>query len=395
MRSFITTILAITLSFSSFSQNLFVRGYYIDNHGQRSEGLILSKRWNNYPVDFLFKAGDNAESISLGIDSVREFGIDGNLRFVRKSVDIDLSSELYNDLDSDRNPVFIRKQLFLRLLVDGKHRLYDYQDRNVERFFIESDTLPITQLIYKKFMADELLAGINRDYQKQLWKYMDCPSVTMEELSKIDYYRKPLISVVMRFNKCDSVESVNLTRTTPYKKLSLTAKAGAGFSLINSVMMMSYANNVIFDPKLSPYLSIEGEYLLPLNRHKWGITAEAGFFSYRSEGENWAVRAKVEYRSLELPIGIRYHIYPGSRTDFYLSAIYIFNQPLRLDFDFSNPIEVKMIPHNNLGAGIGFRYNKKLSAEFRMMQKRHMSEDLLFWYSNFRGFVFYIGYTLF
>lgn len=395
MRSFITTFLAIALSFTSFSQNLFVRGYYINNLGQKSEGLILHKRWNNYPFDFQFKADDNAETLLLGIDSVSEFGIDGNLRFVRKNVDIDLSGELYSDLDSNRDPVYTRKLLFLRLLVDGKHRLYDYQDSNVERFFIESDTLPVTQLIYKKFMADELLAGTNRDYQKQLWKYMNCPSVTMEELSGLNYYRKELISVLMRFNKCDSIESVNLAKPPPYDKFDLTIKAGAGFSIYNIVGLGSYSYNVICDPRFTPHFGIEAEYLLPFNRHKWGITAEAGLFTYQSEGENRSFKAKVNYSSLELPVGFRYHIYPGTHTDLFFSAFYIFNHPLRLDVDYNVNILMQMKSKNNPGAGIGFRYNKKLTAEFRMMQTRYMPGDGLLWYSNFRAFWFLIGYTLF
>ena len=395
MRSFITTFLTIALSFTSFSQNLFVKGYYINNLGQKSEGLILHKKWNNYPFDFQFKADKNAEAILLGIDSVSEFGIDGKLRFVRKNVEIDLSGELYNELSSNRDPVYSRKQLFLRSLVDGKHRLYDYQYSNIERFFIENDTLPATQLIYKKFLVDDLIAGTNRDYQKQLWKYMDCPAVTMQELSGLEYFRKELISVVIRFNECDSVESLNLTKSPPYRKYFLTLKAGAGFSLINSLFASSYINNVIFDPKLSLHFGIEGEYLLPINRHKWGITAETGFFSFQSKGESRAVKGEVKYSSLELPVGIRYHIYPGKRTEMYLSALYFFNHPLRLDFDFDNMVDVRMKPSFNPGAGIGLRYNKKFSAEFRIMRVRHIRSEQLTWASNYRSFVFSMGYSLF
>jgi hypothetical protein len=395
MRSFITTILAITLSFSSFSQNLFVRGYYIDNHGRKSEGLIYDKRWNNYPLKIQFKTSGSENAIVLGIDSVSEFGIGNELRYVRKTVNIDRSGVLLNDLDSIREPVFTSEKLFVRLLVSGKHRLYDYRSKNQEKYFIESDTFPITQLIYKKFLTDDLVVGTNRDYQKQLWKYMNCPSVNMQELSQLNYFRKELVSVVMRFNECDKVEAVNLSRPAPYDKFFLTIKGGAGYSDFGVYGLGNYDYDIDFGYLLTPHLGIEAEYLLPFSTRKWGLTAEIGLLNYKSAGKERDFSATIDYTSLEVPVGIRYHTYPGRKAELFFSAYYFVNHPLRLEIDYNINIEMIMKSNNNLGLGMGFRYNKRISAECRVMWARHMPGKADSWYSEFRDFSFLIGYTLF
>ncbi len=388
--------LIFCMSIATYAQILYEKGYYISNNGERTEGLIRNKNWSDYPLDFLYKSTAAGQSVLLGIDSVSEFGVYDKLRFVRKKVKIDRSSDLFKELGHNREPDFFEEQLFLRILVDGKHRLYEYQFNNVERYFIESDNYPIEQLVYKQFLAKDMVIGTNRDFQKQLWKYLSCESVSMQELAQLNYFRKDLISVVTRFNECDKADYINLGEKAKYDYFNLTFKAGSNLSAFKVIGHYTSTYTIDFDYKATFQFGMEAEYILPFNKHKWALTAEPGYLYYVAEGQNMVFKASIDYKSIELPVGVRYHMYLSEKSDVYVNAVIAFNYPLKLDIDYNFPLQVEMKSSSNLGFGIGYKYNRRFLAEFRAMIPRHMPGELIsFWYSEYRSFSFLIGYTIF
>ncbi len=381
---------------ATYAQILYEKGYFITNLGERTEGLIRNKNWSDNPLDFVYKSSAAGQSLLLGIDSVSEFGIYDKFRFIRKKVKIDLSSELFNDLGKSREPEFSEEQLFLRILVDGKHRLYEYQLNNLERYFIESDSFLIEQLIYKQYLAKNMVIGTNNDFQKQLWKYKNCKLVSMQDLAQLNYLRNELISVVIRFNECDQVAHINLGENTKFDNFNLTLKAGPNLSSYKIIGYYTLTYNIDFDYKTAFQFGMEAEYILPFNKHKWALTAEPGYLYYIAEGRNMVFKASIDYKSIEMPIGVRYHIYLSEKSDININTFITFNYPLKLDIEYNIPLQVKMKSSNNLGFGVGYKYNRRFLAEFRAMIPRNLPDEIIsFWYSEYNSFSLLIGYTIF
>jgi len=177
----------IILSTNIYSQITYEKGYYINNKGQRTEGLIKNIDWQRNPSDFLFIQSEADQPVKMTIDSVAEFGVIGLSRYIRKTVKIDRSSELNDELSLERAPLFKEEHLFLRVLIEGKQSLYEYLDGNLRRFFIESDKSAIEQLIFKSYLTEKNELAVNTDFRKQLWVHFRCDAITMQEIQKTDY----------------------------------------------------------------------------------------------------------------------------------------------------------------------------------------------------------------
>ncbi|WP_227740356.1 hypothetical protein [Salegentibacter sp. BLCTC] len=110
-------LLFTILSLNCFSQITFEKGYYIDETNQRLNCLIRNVDWRNNPNKFEYKLSEEAEIKTASLNSVKEFAIKGVSKYVRSEVEIDRSSKNINKLSTEKNPVFQKETLFLKVLV--------------------------------------------------------------------------------------------------------------------------------------------------------------------------------------------------------------------------------------------------------------------------------------
>jgi len=153
-KSILITILSI-ISLNCYSQTKYEKGYYINNNNEKIECFILNKDWLNNPTEISLKYSENEQSKTETIESIKEFGINGGIKYQRYDVNIDRSSNLLTSLDNKRNPVFEEEQLFLKVLIEGKANLYSYNSSNIEQFFFNIDNSNIEQLIYKSYLTND------------------------------------------------------------------------------------------------------------------------------------------------------------------------------------------------------------------------------------------------
>ncbi|MFT7083077.1 MAG: hypothetical protein ACJAT0_001554, partial [Nonlabens sp.] len=99
-------IVGIFSSIKCNSQISFIKGYYIDNANQKTEGLIRNVDWKNNPLEFEYKKTKESEKESMNNESVKEFGINNVSKYIRASVQIDRSSNKFNLLSYDKSPLF-------------------------------------------------------------------------------------------------------------------------------------------------------------------------------------------------------------------------------------------------------------------------------------------------
>ena len=112
MKNKILLFFAFIINMNTYSQILFEEGYFVNNEGQKISCLIKNLDWKFNPTDFEYKLIENSVPQKIDIKSVKEFGISNSSKYVRTNVNMDNSTENINNLDFDRNPVFVQKLIF-------------------------------------------------------------------------------------------------------------------------------------------------------------------------------------------------------------------------------------------------------------------------------------------
>jgi cellulose synthase/poly-beta-1,6-N-acetylglucosamine synthase-like glycosyltransferase len=67
----------LIFALNGFTQNSFLKGYYINNSNERVDCLIKNNDWLNNPTQFEYKLSENSEKKIQTINSVKEFEITG------------------------------------------------------------------------------------------------------------------------------------------------------------------------------------------------------------------------------------------------------------------------------------------------------------------------------
>ncbi len=184
MKKIILITLISLLSYTSYSQINFEKGYYIDNNGITVKCLIKNTDWLNNPTKFKYKLSENSKRKSKSIKDVKEFGILNALKYKRYTVDIDRSLSInVDEMSIVKKPIFKKEQLFLKVLVEGDASLFFYGEGKLKRFFFKTNTKTIKQLIYKEYRATK--TGINESYKQQIWNNLKCQTITLKNIKKL------------------------------------------------------------------------------------------------------------------------------------------------------------------------------------------------------------------
>ncbi|NTW25649.1 MAG: PorT family protein [Lentimicrobium sp.] len=387
--------LIIALSSTIYSQITYERGYYLNKEGRRIEGLIKNTDWQSNPSEFLFKSSDSAQPVKLTIDSVTEFGVIGQSRYLNKKVRIDRSSDLISELSTIREPLFNEEQLFLKMLIGGKHSLYVYIDGNLRRFFIESDNTEIKQLIYKNYLSGDRIIGINNDFRKQLWLHLRCDAITIAEIENTAYESKSLIRIFEKFNVCDNAVFVRYNNKSGYDFFNLTLRPGLNISTLSIGNSNILNKEIKFGTRPGFQLGIETELILPFNKNKWAIIAEPGFLYYEGEGSSQSANAEINYYSLELPVGLRHYFFFGEDSKVFINGSAVFNYAFNSDIKYNTYQGLEINTNLSAAFGLGYKFKNRFSMEFRVGFLRNLLVNYHYWYTDYNSYSFIFGYTIF
>lgn len=119
----------------AFSQIAFENGYFINDEGQRIDCLIKNIDWRSNPTKFEYRMSADAPTQEASIATVKEFGINGDSKYVRATVEIDRSPRDIQNMSSKKEPQFLTEQLFLKVLIEGAATLYQYTEADLVRYF--------------------------------------------------------------------------------------------------------------------------------------------------------------------------------------------------------------------------------------------------------------------
>lgn len=409
MKKHYLLLLIAILSFNSFSQISFKKGYYINNNDEKINCFIKTVDWNNNPIEFEYKLSKTSELKKGTLKFVKEFGIDNSSKYIKAEVMMDRSSELLNKISSEKNPKFNNEEVFLKVLVEGKANLYQYIEKSLTRYFYELPQLSIEQLIFKSYKTTGNKIAKNNDYKKQLYTNLKCKNINFIQIDKIAYNKNDLIQFFKEYGNCEKTDLIYLEPNNKRNLINLTLRPrlnNSSLTLQNSGF--SSRDIIEFGNKTGLGIGLELEVVLPINKEKWSILIEPTYQNYISETVNndvsvifgGEIKSKVEYNSIEIPIGLRHYFYLNNRSSIFINTSYIFDLSSNSFFEFersdiTNTIKENLNTDQNLSFGIGYKLKNKYSIELRYQTSRELIKLNNIWSSDYKTFSFVLGYSIF
>jgi hypothetical protein len=403
MKTLTTLLLLIIVTYASFGQMEFEKGYLITKDSQRKDCLIKNEEWKNNPTEFTYKLSESASPETGNLKSVSEFGITNTCKYINANIKIDLQTKPAVGTKNDVIPVWSRERLFLKVLLEGKAKLYSYDAGKVKRFFYSLNDTAIIQLTYLEAYVNSSLIK-NTSYQQQLWGNVKAPMATMNSIKAIGYNEKDLTAYFKDYNSSFGGNTTELAKAKrkPYFNLKLTPGLNSSSVVMSTVVGSQNETSVSnFDKQMGFRIGLEAELIVPLNKYHWGILFEPTFQSYSAEdpaGKHGT--SSINYQSIEFPIGLRYYIpINNENTRFFINGFLIPGMAINTNSSisyftfYSNMITEKTVDIKSSGSasfGAGVEY-KRFSLEARYYSDRNLLNSASE-YADYSRFSFVLGY---
>ncbi|WP_281232148.1 outer membrane beta-barrel protein [Flavobacterium gelatinilyticum] len=411
-------LLIFLLSFSfAKAQISFEKGYFISNDGKRTECFIKNLGWKNNPTDFKYKTDPNEKDFQTeNIKNIQEFGVTNESTFIRFKINIDRSSNDLRKMLTHKEPVWSNETIFLKVLVKGDAILYSYSDENIKRYFYETKTTPIEQLINVKYITADNNEGAEKvvesnDYKTQLFKNVKSESISEKDIAKLAYKKTDLVKYFNKFNNIDNTSPAQGIEEKTAKD-AFHIKITPGFSLVSlSASDINRNFNVKFENKTVFKIGIEAEYVLPYNKNKWSIFINPVYQKYDNE-KTYSVptgfvsfpdliyTADVKYSAVQIPIGLRHYMFLNHKSKLFINAAYIVDLGSKSTITYTETArniitEFKSDTGSNLAFGFGYSFKNKLSAEIRLNTKKQLMRDYTSYSADYNSTDFILTYIIF
>ncbi|NML56215.1 porin family protein [Chryseobacterium cheonjiense] len=402
-------ILSTFLAAAGFfnAQIKFEKGYFINNSGKKTEVLIKNIGWKNNPTEFTYKDLGSEDVKKEKISNVQEFGIENTERYIRKTVMLDSSPNQLDNLSNDRKPEFSEKTVFLKYILDGKADLLYYENENTNKFFFSIDDSEPKQLVYKPYFVNNGQVAYNDDYKNQIAEILDC-GVDNKKIEAAKYQIKDLSNLFSNYNLCKAGNNIENKYSAAQKEgetFHLNIRPGINFSSLEATGSSSFSSRTTkFDGKSSFRIGLEAEFTLPFNKNKWSLFAEPTYQYYKAENESSIYPEQqysdlkysnsIDYKSIEIPIGIRYYIFLNDKSKIFFNAAFVLDLPLSSTLNVYST-DNKITSGSNLAVGAGYKYNDKFLIEIRVATQRDLVKESSYLSTKYQTASLILGYTLF
>ncbi|KAA1243532.1 outer membrane beta-barrel protein [Aquimarina sp. RZ0] len=407
----ISIIIIFISTFSGYSQVKFEKGYYIDNTDQKIDCLIKNEGWRLSPVKFSYKSSEEARTEEKSIHQVKAFGFDNGSKYIKRTVNIDTSSDKVSDLDTDGRLDRKEKTVFLEVLIDGKAILYQYRQERYERFFYKKDDGDIQLLVYKAFLNIDNKIGRNNGYRQQLYNELQCTDNKADKnIENADYKKEDLVTLFKSYNQCTGTSTSTASNTIIDKKekkklFSLAVRPGINFVTVEAASQGFFENSSSTLDGLGYRLGIDIESTIPFFKNKWAFFIEPTFQTFNKKETRFIrpvtllneieVESSVDYRSIEIPLGVRYFMFLNDNSKLFLNAGFSYDINLGSTLVIDSGSEREFRTGTNFLFGFGYKY-KRYVIEVRYQTERSVPQET-FQIDKFgyKAVSVMLGYTIF
>lgn len=395
------------LTLNVHAQINFESGYFIDNSNERIECFIRNVDWKNNPTEFQYRLSRDGKTQKTTIEQTKEFGIYHSLKYIRQTVKIDRSSEHLVRMSTQKDPVFDQEELFLKILVEGKANLYVYEDSNLKRYFFNVDGASIEQLVFKRYKISNQQIAKNNAFRKQLNDELACPSIHIARIEKLNYRQNSLVDLFVDYNRCSDAAFVNYEegKYSDLFKLSFRPRINRSSLATTNTTASSSTRNAFFPHKFTFGFGVEAEWTMPFHQNKWAFFVEPTYHQFKSSHEveagtvsGGSLTAEVDYRSIELPLGLRHNFFLNNGGRLFINAFYIIDMSGRSSIKYKRAdgselsgLTIKSRP--NIGFGIGYKHHR-YSVEARYQTPRDLLGNYEFLQSDYKMASLIFGFSI-
>lgn len=390
MRKYLLLFIVLIISANTYSQITFEKGYYIDNSDKRAKCLIKNIDWKNNPIEFEYRHTTEGVSQTANIDSVKEFGIYNFSKYIRCKVKIDRSSELVDELSESRLPEFQEEIIFLKVLLEGSANLYSYEDINLVKYFYSVDSSEIEQLVFKTYMSSNHNFAENTYFKQQIWNSLKCNNLSEASVKNIRYSKKDLVKVFTKYNLCKDSNYLLNEDKKEQDFFNLNIRLGVNNSSLQLQNEVASSLDIDYGRKFGFRFGIETEFIFPFNKNKWALVIDPNYQYFKVSKElATVVNADIDYKSIELPIGIRYYIFLKQNSKIFADCSYV------IDFSLNSTArKLDIQSGQNFALGIGYNYNNKYSVQFKYQTRRELLTNYVSWSADYNTMSLIFAYTI-
>ncbi|MGH2664228.1 tRNA modification GTPase [Flavobacterium sp.] len=415
MKKQLLVLFLLACSFTQ-AQITFEKGYFISN-GSRTECYIRNIDWKDNPSEFEYKnALEETVTKTVNINTVEEFGIDDSSKYKRFKINIEKSGNDINNVSKSSTPKWKQETLFLKVLIEGEATLYSYTEGNLYKYFFETKSIPAEQLVRIKYINTDLIPGKgysddsvkeNNQFRQQLFNGLKCDAISENDIKNTSYTKSSLLRIFKKYNSSTgSNTAISYGEKSDKDLLAVKITAGVDQTSLKLTDPNKYynASNDITG-KTTFKIGAELEYTLPFNKNTWSVFINPAYQKYEAEknytrdnglGVILLHSLKVDYSFIELPIGIRHHIFLNKTSKIFINGAFVFNAfGGSATFNFDNGKTIfEGNSRNNFAFGAGYSFQNRYSIEFRVNTGREIL-GYQQWSSKYNSVGVLLGYRLF
>ncbi len=371
----IITFFLLTICSLTKAQLLYKKCTLIDSNLNQIIGKINYRDWlkNKNIIEFRDVNSKNKKEINpLEIKKI----IFETEIFESGIIAIEHSPWEISTLTNDSSLNITYEHTFLKLLVDGEKKLYQYITPDWHEFYyIKKDTF-FELLVQKKYLITTNGITTIREvtkYKNQLLEYLEkCESI-FSEIEKLDYSNKRITALFNTYYNCTKTKITfrNKENNIKYKLGILT---GASINTIKIAKkapqnLKKITNNLGVEPSAGVFFDV----IFPKQNQQWSIHNELLYIGYKSKdsfSENTSQKATVniDYNAIKFISMLRY-TYPILKVNFFVQYGFSYNQILKENNYINNYyIPLNQISHTPINHkyelrtihGVGLSYNRFL-----------------------------------
>ncbi len=356
-----------------FGQITFEPGYYLDNSGNRVEGLIRNVDWKDNPDAFTFKSNVSNEAVEIKVSEAQEFGVFDafNVKYIRFTVAMDRSSDLVGDLSTIRAPEFTDEQVFLKVLVAGQASLYYYEDGNLRRFFYALGNAEAKPLVYKRYLNNENRAVANNGYKQELLNTIPVNSYDVDRMERMGYKQKDLVSYFVAYNELQQLPFENYIEKTAKKKVKLHLSLQLGATSQSFVVDRpnQFTQDTDFGSTIGFRGGIELESILPFNKDKWAFFVGVNYKTFDAETdfdqEGVTRNGATDFEIIDIPVGVRHYLFLNNKSKLFVNGSFntVFIPSSTVELQTGSDLMVGKT--TGLAFGLGYNFDNTLGVELR------------------------------
>lgn len=250
-------------------QENYQSGYVVLADGDTARGFIDYRIWSTSPDSLIFRSTEG--KVSYSPVEILGFGIGERIAYRSRWVEFDSLADLPRP-SFNSEPIFKRKNVFLRLLSEGEISLYSLDNTSHVHFFVEKNK-EIIELIHHPFYRE--VQGYQRKLYNSKFLYQlnqlfgDCNGHVPE---KAHYQEEILKDLIEKYHSCRNLTSKRYARE---KSKVLYGLSGAGtlvalqpdfeigvgyqFGVFLSISFPSdnYKRSFVIEPMINTYPTLE------------------------------------------------------------------------------------------------------------------------------------------